>query len=124
MADVDQGNSGTAVEDCLFCRIVSGAIPATVVRRSERTLTFRDIDAQAPTHLLVIPLEHHADVGSLAATDPQTLAEIVVEAAGAAADEGLTDYRLVFNTGAEAGQSVFHVHGHVLGGRPMTWPPG
>lgn len=112
------------VDDCLFCRIASGDVPATVVRRGRGTVVFRDVDPQAPTHLLVIPREHHADVGSLAAVDPATLAELVTAAATAAADEGLTDYRLVFNTGPESGQSVSHVHGHVLGGRSMRWPPG
>ncbi len=115
---------GQASRDCLFCRIVRGEIPATVVRESERTLTFRDIDPQAPTHVLVIPRDHHSDVGALAAVDGATLAELVQEAASAAADEGLDSYRLVFNTGPGAGQSVFHVHGHVVGGRPLRWPPG
>ncbi|MDP9416545.1 MAG: HIT domain-containing protein [Actinomycetota bacterium] len=112
------------VEQCLFCRIARGEVPATVVRESERTLTFRDIDPQAPTHLLVIPRDHHVDIGALAAVDPQLLGELVTEAAQAAADAGLHSHRLVFNSGAGAGQSVFHVHGHLLGGRPLRWPPG
>jgi len=110
--------------DCLFCRIVAGEIPADVVLRSERVLAFRDIDPKAPTHVLVVPLEHHSDVGALAAADPAALAELVEVGRRIAADEGHDHFRLVFNTGAEAGQSVFHVHGHVLAGRPMTWPPG
>ncbi len=110
--------------ECLFCRVVRGEVPATVTRESARTVVFRDNDPQAPTHLLVVPRDHHADVGSLAATDPGLLGEMVSEAAQAVTDEGLDSYRLVFNTGAGAGQSVFHVHGHVLGGRPMRWPPG
>jgi histidine triad (HIT) family protein len=109
---------------CLFCRIVAGEIPADVVLRSERVLAFRDIDPKAPTHVLVVPLEHHSDVGALAAADPAALAELVEVGRRIAADEGHDHFRLVFNTGAEAGQSVFHVHGHVLAGRPMTWPPG
>ncbi len=121
---MSEGQEGRASGDCLFCRIVRGEIPATVVRESERTLTFRDIDPQAPTHVLVIPRDHHSDVGALAAADAATLAELVQEAASAAADEGLDAYRLVFNTGPGAGQSVFHVHGHVVGGRPLRWPPG
>jgi histidine triad (HIT) family protein len=111
-------------EDCLFCQIVAEQIPATVVKESERTLAFRDINPQAPTHVLVIPRAHHPTVTEVAAADPTLLAEIVETAAAVAEDEGLTDYRLVFNTGAGAGQSVFHVHGHVLGGRALTWPPG
>ena len=87
-------------------------------------VAFRDIDPQAPTHVLVIPRAHHADVADLAAADPEALAELVTEAAAVAADDGHADFRLVFNTGAEAGQSVFHVHGHVLAGRPLAWPPG
>ncbi|MDP9393840.1 MAG: histidine triad nucleotide-binding protein [Actinomycetota bacterium] len=114
---------GARVE-CLFCRIAAGELPATVIRESERTVTFRDIGPQAPTHVLVIPRDHHADVGALAAADPVLLGELVREAAEAAAQEGLGSYRLVFNTGRDAGQSVFHVHGHVLGGRAMRWPPG
>ena len=110
--------------DCLFCRVVAGEIPATVVREGARTLTFRDIDPQAPTHVLVIPRDHHNDVASLAAADPETLAELVREAGAVALDEGHTAYRLVFNSGSGAGQSVFHVHGHVLAGRRLTWPPG
>ena len=110
--------------DCLFCRVVAGDLPADVVHRGERVLAFRDIDPQAPTHVLVVPLEHHANVGALAAADTSALAELVAAARQIAAAEGHDDFRLVFNTGARAGQSVFHVHGHVLAGRAMTWPPG
>ncbi|WP_238993033.1 histidine triad nucleotide-binding protein [Jiangella aurantiaca] len=110
--------------DCLFCKIAGGEIPADVVRENERTLAFRDISPQAPTHVLVVPRDHHRDVASLAAAEPDTLAELVRTAADVAADEGIDAYRLVFNTGEQAGQSVFHVHVHVLGGRAMTWPPG
>ena len=110
--------------DCLFCKIVDGQVPATVVRRSERSIAFRDVSPQAPTHVLVIPKEHHVDVAALAADAPETLTEVVREASAVAADEGIDAFRLVFNTGEQAGQSVFHVHAHVLGGRDMTWPPG
>jgi histidine triad (HIT) family protein len=110
--------------DCLFCRVVAGDLPADVVHRGERVLAFRDIDPQAPTHVLVVPLEHHPDVGAIAAADPATLAELVAAAEQIARAEGHDDFRLVFNTGSGAGQSVFHVHGHVLAGRAMTWPPG
>ncbi|HVQ19014.1 MAG TPA: HIT domain-containing protein [Actinomycetes bacterium] len=111
-------------EDCLFCRIVAQQVPADVVRESARTLALRDIDPQAPVHVLVVPRDHHADIGALVAADPTLVAELMAEAAGVAAEERLVDYRLVLNTGASAGQSVFHVHVHVLGGRPMGWPPG
>ncbi|HEY8482045.1 MAG TPA: histidine triad nucleotide-binding protein [Spirillospora sp.] len=112
--------------DCLFCKIVSGDVPAKVVRESERTLAFRDINPQAPTHVLVIPREHYATVGDLAAADDALLGELMREAHQVAVDEGIADggYRVVFNTGAQAGQTVFHVHAHVLGGRGLNWPPG
>jgi histidine triad (HIT) family protein len=109
----------------LFCAIVAGEIPATRVLETDRILAFRDINPQAPTHVLVITKEHHPDVAALAA-DPGLLGELVSAAHRVAADEGVaeTGYRLVFNTGTQAGQTVWHVHGHVLGGRNLTWPPG
>jgi histidine triad (HIT) family protein len=110
--------------DCLFCGIAAGDIPATVVKEGERVLAFRDLNPQAPTHVLVIPRAHFANVAALAAADPVTLADLVTMGADVARDEGSDSYRLVFNTGAQAGQSVFHVHGHVLAGRTMSWPPG
>ncbi len=114
----------TSDPDCLFCKIVKREVPATTVRESARTLSFRDIAPQAPTHVLVVPKDHHRDVGALASADPDVLAEVVREAAGVATAEGLEAYRLVFNTGAAAGQAVFHVHAHVMGGRALGWPPG
>jgi histidine triad (HIT) family protein len=114
----------SADPECLFCRIVAGDVPATLVRQTDRVVAFRDIDPKAPTHVLVVPRAHHTAVADLAAADPQTLAEVVTEAAAVAADDGHSDFRLVFNTGPEAGQSVFHVHAHVLAGRSLGWPPG
>jgi histidine triad (HIT) family protein len=106
--------------DCLFCRIVAREIPATVVASTERTLAFRDVAPQAPTHVLVVPREHHADVAACAEADPSLLGELMVVAAGVAKAEGLNGgYRLLTNTGADAGQTVHHVHVHVLGGRPL-----
>ncbi|MBO2459681.1 histidine triad nucleotide-binding protein [Actinomadura violacea] len=112
--------------DCLFCKIISGDVPAKVVRDSARVLAFRDINPQAPTHVLVIPKDHHPTAAELAAADPPLLAEVLGEAHRVAVDEGIdgTGYRIVFNTGAQAGQTVFHVHAHVLGGRGLNWPPG
>ncbi len=110
--------------DCLFCRIVAGEVPATMVSETPTTVAFRDINPQAPTHVLVIPRAHSATVADLAAVDPAGLAELISHARSVADTEGLPAHRLVFNSGAEAGQSVFHVHGHVLGGRPLRWPPG
>jgi histidine triad (HIT) family protein len=110
--------------DCVFCRIVAGQVPAEVVRTGDRVLAFRDLNPQAPTHVLVIPSAHYADVGELADCDPPALAELVRVGAGIAGEAGDGDFRLVFNTGPRSGQSVFHVHGHVLAGRDFTWPPG
>ena len=112
--------------DCLFCKIVTGDIPAELVAESGRTIAFRDINPQAPTHVLVIPKDHHADLAALAAADGSLLAEVAAQAHRVAAAEGIAPdgYRVVFNTGPRAGQTVFHVHAHVLGGRDMTWPPG
>ncbi|MEY4135911.1 MAG: hypothetical protein RL205_39 [Actinomycetota bacterium] len=112
------------MSDCLFCRIVAGEIPADIVLRTDDFVAFRDIAPQAPVHVLVIPAAHHANAGELAQADPLLAGRLMATAQEVAAAEGLDDYRLVFNTGADAGQSVFHVHGHVLGGRAMTWPPG
>lgn len=117
-------SSDTPPSDCLFCRIVAGGVPATVVHRGERVWAFRDIDPKAPTHVLVIPVAHHPDVVALAAADPATLAEVVEVGARIAGHEAGGAFRLVFNTGAEVGQSVPHAHGHVLAGRLFDWPPG
>jgi histidine triad (HIT) family protein len=111
-------------QDCLFCRIVSGGIPAQVVAESEHCLAFRDIDPAAPTHVLVVPRRHVPDLAGLAAASADELADVVGLAARVAADEGLPGYRLVANTGEAAQQSVFHAHLHVIGGRALTWPPG
>lgn len=111
-------------EECLFCKIVAGDIPADVVHETETTIAFRDIEPQAPTHILVVPRNHHRDVGALAADEPDTLVTVVDAAATLAQQEGLDGYRLVFNTGRSGGQLVMHVHAHVLGGRALTWPPG
>ncbi|MCW2814586.1 MAG: histidine triad protein [Nocardioides sp.] len=113
------------MDDCLFCKIVAGEIPAEVVHTTERTVAFRDVNPQAPTHVLVVPKDHYADAAALAAGDPETSAELVRTAAAVATAEGHgADYRLVFNTGAGAGQTVFHTHLHVLAGRDLGWPPG
>jgi histidine triad (HIT) family protein len=114
----------TAAADCLFCRIVAGEIPADVVAQSDDALAFRDVNPQAPTHVLVVPRAHFADAAALADGSPDTLAAVVRMARDVALGDGLDDYRLVFNTGPGAGQTVFHTHLHVLGGRAMGWPPG
>jgi histidine triad (HIT) family protein len=110
----------------LFCGIAAGEIPATLVLEGDRAIAFRDISPQAPTHVLVIPRDHYQDVAALAAADDGLLGEIVAQAHKVAVAEGIdgSGYRIVFNTGREGGQTVGHVHAHLLGGRPMTWPPG
>ncbi len=112
--------------ECLFCAIVAGQIPATVAVETGRVLAFRDISPQAPTHVLVIPKDHYPDVAALAAAGDGLLDEVVAQAGRVAAAEGIADrgYRIVFNTGADAGQAVAHVHAHLLGGRELGWPPG
>jgi histidine triad (HIT) family protein len=112
------------MDDCLFCKIVTGDIPAEVVHSTERTVAFRDVNPQAPLHVLVVPKQHYDNAAALAAGDPAASAELVTTAAAVASAEGYDDYRLAFNTGAGAGQVVFHVHLHVLAGRPFGWPPG
>lgn len=110
--------------DCLFCKIVAGEIPADVLHTTERTVAFRDINAQAPLHALVVPRDHYKNAAALATGDPETSAELVCTAAAVATAAGYDDYRLVFNTGTGAGQTVFHTHVHVMAGRDLTWPPG
>jgi histidine triad (HIT) family protein len=113
------------VADCLFCRIVAGEVSSDVVAETEDTLAFRDINPQAPVHVLVITKEHYPDIAAVAAADPGLAGRLAATAGEVAKAEGVGDaFRLVFNTGAGAQQTVFHVHGHVLGGRPFTWPPG
>lgn len=110
--------------DCLFCKIVAGEVPATVVHETETAIAFRDVAPVAPTHVLVIPRSHYPDAVALAEGEPKTALELYRVAKEVADAEGLDGYRMVFNTGASAQQTVFHAHLHVLGGRPMTWPPG
>lgn len=111
-------------DSCLFCRIVRKEIPATLVLENEHVVAFRDIDPKAPTHILVVPREHVATLDD--ATDARMLGELLLAASAIARTEGLVDggYRTVVNCGAGAGQSVFHIHLHLLGGRKLAWPPG
>jgi histidine triad (HIT) family protein len=116
--------AGEPQNDCLFCKIVAGEIPATIVRETETTVAFRDINPQAPTHVLVIPKAHYENAAALAAGAPDIAADVLRETKAVADEEELDSYRLVFNTGAGAGQTVWHAHAHVLGGRGLQWPPG
>jgi len=112
-------------ETCLFCGIAEGRVPAQIVHSDDRVLAFRDIAPVAPTHLLVIPRAHHRDVLQLVAADPALAEHVLAVAAAVAEAAGVAGgCRLVFNTGADGGQSVFHAHCHVLGGRTLEWPPG
>ena len=112
--------------DCLFCRLIAGEIPASIVYQNDQVVAFKDITPQAPTHVLVVPRRHIATLNDLVPGDDALVGEIVRAAAVIAQESGLADrgYRVVFNTNAEAGQTVFHIHLHLLGGRKMTWPPG
>lgn len=113
-------------EDCLFCRIVDGEMDSQVVLEGEEWLAFRDINPQAPTHVLVVPREHVASLNELGEEDRGLVGELMLAARRVAESEGVADqgYRVVTNTKEKAGQSVFHLHLHVLGGRAMRWPPG
>ena len=111
--------------DCLFCKIVSGAIPAKRIHEDELSLTFADIHPQAPTHLLIIPKQHVASTAHTAAEHAPLLGHLLATAARVAETQGLANgYRIVINTGLDGGQTVDHLHVHLLGGRPMSWPPG
>jgi histidine triad (HIT) family protein len=112
--------------DCLFCKIVAGDIPAEIIYESESAIAFRDINPQAPTHVLIIPRQHIATINDLDDGDEATVGHLFKAAKEIAAAEGFADvgYRVVMNCNEAAGQTVFHIHLHLLGGRPLTWPPG
>jgi len=109
--------------DCLFCKFVSSETPVELVAQNQRAVAFNDINPQAPLHVLVIPREHYVDVGTLAAADPAALADLVALAQQVALEQSDGQYRLLFNSGPNAGQSVYHVHGHVIGGKKLGWTP-
>jgi histidine triad (HIT) family protein len=109
---------------CIFCRIVAGEIPAKKVLETDAALAFEDLAPQAPTHVLVIPKRHVESVGGLGDEDAALSGKLLLAARDVARAKKLTDFRVVANSGAGAGQSVFHLHLHVLGGRPFDWPPG
>ena len=112
------------MSDCLFCKIAEGIIPSNKVYEDEVCLAFYDIDPQAPVHFLVIPKEHIASCGEITAENSAVVAHIFEVISKVAKELGMTDFRVVSNCGLQAGQSVFHLHFHVLSGRDMTWPPG
>ncbi len=112
--------------DCLFCKIVSGEIPGAIVYEDDRLVAFKDINPQAPMHVLIVPRRHIATLNDLTQTDDALVGEMVRRAAALAAQNGYAEggYRTVLNCNQDAGQSVFHIHLHVLGGRRFAWPPG
>ncbi len=113
------------MSSCLFCQIAAGERPATIVQRGDGILAFRDSHPQAPTHILIIPIKHIESVAELQAGDSELMGRLITTAQAVAKAEGLAQgYRLVINTGRQAGQLVFHLHVHLLGGRAMHWPPG
>jgi len=114
------------MSDCIFCRIVKGDIPSDIVYRDDEVVAFRDINPQAPVHILIVPVEHIAEVNALEEGHAALIGKMVLVAKQIAAQENIADsgYRLVLNQGRDAGQSVDHVHLHLLGGRAMSWPPG
>lgn len=114
------------MSDCLFCKIVNREIPASIVYEDDRVLAFRDINPQAPTHLLVVPKQHIDSLNDLTSEHDAIVGELVRRAAAIAKTLGISagGFRTVFNTNRDAGQTVFHIHLHLLGGRPMHWPPG
>jgi histidine triad (HIT) family protein len=112
--------------DCLFCKIVTREIPGSIVYEDDQVLAFNDINPQAPTHVLLVPKRHIASLDDLTPGDDQIVGELARRAAAIARDRGIAagGYRTVFNTNRDAGQTVFHIHLHLLGGRAMRWPPG
>lgn len=114
------------MSDCLFCKIVAGEIPGTIVHQDDQLVAFKDIDPKAPLHVLIVPRRHIATLNDLTAGDDALVGSMIRLAASLAREHGYSDggYRTVFNTNREAGQSVFHIHLHLLAGRGFTWPPG
>jgi histidine triad (HIT) family protein len=110
--------------NCIFCKIIEGQIPADIVLRNENVVAFNDLNPQAPTHVLLIPTLHTENAAGVARNSATITADLLLAADQIATERGLNGYRTIFNTGVDAGQSVFHAHLHLLGGRPMAWPPG
>ena len=114
------------MDNCLFCKIVAGDIPTDTVYENDQVLAFRDIDPKAPTHILIIPKEHISTTNDLAEAHKTLMGEMLLAAKEIAGQEGIADsgYRTIFNCNSDGGQTVYHIHLHLLGGRQMKWPPG
>ena len=114
------------MDDCLFCRIIEGKVPGAIVHKDERVVAFKDVNPQAPMHVLIVPRRHIATLNDLSVEDDDLVGEMTRRAAALAKEHGHAEggYRTVFNCNANAGQTVFHIHLHLLAGRRMTWPPG
>jgi histidine triad (HIT) family protein len=122
---VDVHNPVALMENCVFCKIGAGEIPATVIERGDGVIAIADLNPQAPSHVLVMPLAHHATIAELVENDPATAGSLLATAAAIGRKTGAQrGFRLVINSGDDGGQTVDHVHVHVLAGRPMSWPPG
>jgi len=110
-------------QNCIFCRIVAGEVPSQFIAESENAIAINDINPDAPLHALVIPKAHYETVGTVAKAAPAQVAELIALADKVASENADGNYRLIFNNGASAGQSIFHAHGHVVGGKPLSWNP-
>lgn len=108
------------MSDCIFCKILAGELPAQIVAETPKSIAFNDISPKAPLHVLVVSRDHHENIAAIAEADADAAADLLELSRKVAADAGVSDYRLIFNTGADAGQTVFHVHGHVLAGGPIA----
>ncbi|MFQ6082893.1 MAG: histidine triad nucleotide-binding protein [Candidatus Aminicenantia bacterium] len=114
------------MEDCLFCKIVNKQLPSKIVLEDELSIAFEDINPQTPIHILIIPKTHYSSLNEIPEDEKSLLGHLIIKAKEIASQKGIDEkgYRLVLNTGKESGQAVFHIHLHLLGGRPMGWPPG
>ena len=114
------------MNDCLFCKMIAGEIPCDIVYENESVFAFRDIDPKAPTHILLIPKKHIRSINELGESERNLAGELLLTAKKIAKDEGIdkSGFRTIFNTNSDGGQTVFHIHMHILGGRKMAWPPG
>jgi histidine triad (HIT) family protein len=114
------------MDNCLFCKIINKKIPARIVYEDEQILAFEDINPQAPVHVLLIPKDHLVSLNALQEDKRHVIGHVFIKARDIAGEKGIKEsgYRIVLNTGKDSGQEVFHLHFHLLGGRPMTWPPG